>query len=153
MEPKRMLEGAWSDWRRGDKAATLSWFSEDVIFSMNLPPHVWPAGGLTTGKSALSDRLQWLLEAFEMLEYRAAYTGGDTEIGRGRVFIHLRHRLTGHEIETSFGIIAKLRDGLIVSWDELHDVHGVEAFMGVISATAADHRANDGAEGGDVSPP
>lgn len=129
----RTLEGIWAAWRRRDKAGTLSFFAGDAIFGQNIPQDVCPFGGISVGKPALSDRMQMILDQFEIVTCTGMVVGVDHDIARGQVAFHYRHKITSLDLESSMRMIIKLRGGLVVSLDEFHDVDKWRAFMRMIS--------------------
>ena len=136
-DPAPALEGIWAAWRVGNKAATLAWLADDAMYAQHIPADVVPSGGMAIGKRAVSDRLQTLLDLFETIDYDGTVTGVDGPTARGQVAFRFRHRVTGHEIEATMRMIIKVRNGLIVTLDEFHDVERIRAFMALIAYDAA----------------
>jgi ketosteroid isomerase-like protein len=135
-----VLQGSWACWRARDKAATLAHFADDVVYAMYIPQNTLPfGGGPTVGKLALSDRLQAVLDQFDTLTYAGTLGGVLGERARGLVRFHFRHRRTGEEIDGVMRHVATVRGGLIVAFEEYHDIERVKAFMRLVSHAASSH--------------
>ena len=71
-KPDEVVTGMWRAWAQQDKATTLSYCSDDMIFSLFVPEHILPFGGETKGKASVSDRLQTIIDQFETLAYEGS---------------------------------------------------------------------------------
>lgn len=135
--PDAVLVGIFQAWRRRDKAATLAFFAADAVYQMMLPTDVVPFGGETRGKASISDRLQTILDVFDTVRSDLVPGYGDGDCAHGTVSFCFRHRLTGEEIEGSMRQVIRVRDGLVVEFQEFHDLEKVRAFMRLVAYSAA----------------
>jgi ketosteroid isomerase-like protein len=137
-DPSDVLEAVWRSWRIRDKAAVLALVADDVVYAIYVPNEVLPFGGETVGKAALSDRLQSMIDQFEVLNYDGTIIGTEGDTVRGQVSYRFRHRVTGEEAEGTMRQVVQVRDGLIINFRTYKDFEGVRAFMNVVAHTAAD---------------
>jgi ketosteroid isomerase-like protein len=137
-EAQRVVTDLWAAWLARDKAGMLALCSADITYAIHIPQHTLPAGGgHTTGRAALSDRLQSLLDQFDVLFFRPKLLSVRGPVVRAQVHFHYRHAFTGEDIEGSMRQLFVVRDGQVISYDELHDVDRFSAFMRHASAVAA----------------
>ncbi len=137
MSPETALCGIWACWQVRGRTQFLTYFSADVEYALYIPQDTVPFGGVTVGKAAFSDRLQTILDQFEILNYEAVFLGATEDTARGIVRFNYRHRATGECIDGMMRHVIKLQDGLIVRIEEYHDVDRVRAFMRLVAHTAA----------------
>jgi ketosteroid isomerase-like protein len=130
---------AFSDaWSARDKAAALMFVDVDVIYAMHVPAETLPFGGLTTGRAAMSDRMQTILDQFETRRLDCQITSADADRAVAKFTYCYRHWITGEEIDGTFRVIVAVRDGLIVTLDEFHDVERIRAFMRLVAYAAVE---------------
>jgi ketosteroid isomerase-like protein len=134
-----VLVAYWKCWRQRDKAATLALITDDVEYEMFIPVDVLPFGGRSVGKAATADRLQMMIDIFDVLHYDGVLFGESEATARGRVSIHVRHRMTGQEISVSMRQVVEVRDGLLSSIKVFTDVESIRATMAMIANLASDH--------------
>lgn len=134
--PEAILAEHWRAWARQDKLATLSLCSEDMLFSLYVPEHILPFGGVTKGKPSISDRLQTIIDQFETLAYEGVVHHVEGNTVHGVVHYCFRHRVTGESIEGEMRQVVVVRDGLMVDFKEYHDLKRVTAFMRLVSESA-----------------
>ena len=139
-DPATVLRAAWRALLLRDKSAMLDLATDDIVYAIYVPNHLLPFAGETVGKAALSDRLQMMIEQFQILKYEGVVMGTEGDIVRGQVAYHFRHRVTGKETEGTMRQVVQIRDGRIASFKTYKDVEGVGAFMNVVSQSAADQR-------------
>jgi ketosteroid isomerase-like protein len=135
-EAADVVRGLWKAWQARDKAATLRFIADDVVYALFVPEEVLPFGGETVGKMAASDRLQTILDQFDTLQYGGRVTRTEGGTVYGKVGFQFRHKLTGEVIEGVMRQVIEVRDGLIVKLSEYHDVELIRAFMRLVSHTA-----------------
>jgi ketosteroid isomerase-like protein len=135
-----VLEALWAAWARRDKAATLALVTDDIRYTMHIPPEIVPFGTTanepTIGKRALSDQLQTILDIFETVAYSGRVAGMVEARIHGQVSYLFRHKLTGEEIEGVMRHVVRIEAGRIATIDEYHDVERVKAFMRLVAAAA-----------------
>ena len=135
-DPARALTGFCEAWARRDKAMALTFAADGIAYNMTVPEETLPFGGLTVGRPAMSDRLQSLLDQFDTVSFDFALTVADREMARGQATFCFRHKVTGVEIDGVMRLIAWVRGGQMVSFDEFHDVDRVRAFMRLVAHAA-----------------
>ena len=128
-----VLAAYWQCWQRRDKAATLALMTDDIVYELFVPGDVVPFGGEAIGKAAVADRLQMMIEQFELLRYEGDLLGSSGTAARGRVFIHVRHRMTGQEISVSMRQVAEVRGGLLAGLKIFTDVESIRASMALVA--------------------
>ncbi len=135
-----VIEALWAAWARRDKAATLALVSDDIRFTLHIPPEIVPFGTtpneLTIGKRALSDQLQTILDIFETIAYSGRVLGIIEGRVHGQVSYIFRHKLTGEEIDGVMRHLVRIVDGRITVIEEYHDVERVKAFMRLVAAVS-----------------
>jgi ketosteroid isomerase-like protein len=97
---------------------------------------IWPWAGVTVGRIAIAERLERVLDHFEIVEYEGHMTGADETVARGRVWFRLVHRASGHEFDAYVRHEATVRDGVIVHLEAFYDVERLRAFMRLVAAMA-----------------
>lgn len=134
--PVSVVEEYWRLWAARDRVNAVALVAHDMVFAMYIPEHILPFGGETKGKAAASDRLMVILEQFDTLRYEGEVVRVNGDTVHGQVGYAFRHRLTREAIEGSMRVVVVVRDGLIVRWDEYHDLELVRAFMRLVSHVA-----------------
>jgi ketosteroid isomerase-like protein len=134
--PADTVLGYWDAWGRRDRLAALAFCSDTITYARHIPQDVLPTGGFRDGKAAVSDTMQMIIEQFESRLYHGVLLHSDETSARGRVDFHVRHRVTGHELEASMRMF--VRDGLLVTVDELHDIERIRAYMSLIAYAASE---------------
>jgi ketosteroid isomerase-like protein len=123
---------AWRHWAARKKDAVLDLCSTSVVYALHVPKDVLPFGGVTVGKFALSERLQTMLEQFEVLQYDGEVLSEEAETARGIIRYRFRHRSTGAVTEGIMRQIVWVRDGLLTQIETFKDVDGTRASMGLV---------------------
>jgi ketosteroid isomerase-like protein len=139
-DASKVVEALWVAWAQRDKAATLALVTDDIRFTLHIPPEIVPFGSTssepTIGKRALSDQLQTILDIFETIAYSGRVAGIVEGRVHGQVTYLFRHKLTGEEIEGVMRHVVHTIDGCISAIDEYHDVERIKAFMRLVASVA-----------------
>lgn len=138
--PADVLLAVWKAWQVRNKTAILELAANDVVYAIYVPSDILPFGGETVGKAALSDRLQSMIDQFEVLEYEGTVVGINGDMVRGQVSYRFRHRVTGEVSEGTMRHVVQVQDGLVKSFKTYKDVAGIRAVMNVVAQVAADER-------------
>jgi ketosteroid isomerase-like protein len=123
---------AWRHWATRNKDAVLDLCATGIVYVLHVPKDVLPFGGVTVGKLALSERLQVMLEQFEVLQYDGEVLSEEAETARGIIRYRFRHRATGAVTEGIMRQIVWVRDGLLTQIETFKDVDGTRASMGIV---------------------
>ena len=124
-----VLEAAYAAWAAKDLQSTLACFSEDVEFTIHLPPEVIPFAGPVRGRDNLAARLQIIIDEFHFLEYVPLQITPYGEIFHSRVHFHYRHKATGHEYEGRMRHTWRIEGEHIARFEEFHDTERVRAYF------------------------
>jgi ketosteroid isomerase-like protein len=128
-----VLEALYASWAARDLDGVLSCCSDDILFTMHVPPEIIPFAGETRGKAAIVPRLQMILDEFDFLEYRPVYISDEGEVFHSLVRYHFRHKKTGYEIEGTMRHVWCVDGDQITRLEEFHDAPRVSSFFELLA--------------------
>lgn len=128
-----VLEAGYACWAARDLRATLSVFSEDVVFAIHLPPEVAPFAGEVRGRDELAPRLAAILDDFDFIEYVPLQITAEGGSFHSRVRFHYRHKQTGLDYEGTMRHVWGVEGDKIVRFEEFHDTERVRAFFRLLA--------------------
>jgi len=129
----RTFRCAVSAWANRDLDAVMRTMSDDVVHNLNVDGTLVPFAASVTGKAALREKLQLMLDTFEFGAFVTEGLKIDGSVARAQIKIIYIHFGTGERLNVSFRFIVEQRDGLIVRMDEFHDAAYLEAFVRLVS--------------------
>jgi ketosteroid isomerase-like protein len=134
---QRVFERTTTAWANGDRERTLSSMSEDVVRRVNVDGDRVPFAASVTGKPAMRERLDMMLDMFEFGSYVTESLTISGRLARARIKIIFIHRRTGERLNTSFRMLVTVRSGLITEVQEFHDALYLEAFTRLVERHSA----------------
>lgn len=139
MQPSNamVVEAAYASWAARDLNATLSCFSDDVMFAIHLPPEVAPYFGILQGRAELGARLRMILDDFDFLEYKPIQITSHGISFHSQIRFHYRHKLTGLEYDGTMRHVWRVKGDRIVRWEEFHDIERVRVYFQLLGQAIA----------------
>lgn len=134
--PQTVLTKFCQAWARQDLPGTLALAHDNVVYEMFIPQDIVLFGGKTQGKAAMSDRMQTILEQFDMLRFDVIDSKIADNAEHARVAFAFRHKVAEETISGTMRLKARVQDGLIVDFKEYHDVDKIRAFMRLVAHQA-----------------
>lgn len=117
---------AWS-------AHNLEWLASylpaDFTHVLNIPEEMHPLGGTRRGKQAVLDRLRWIFEQFDTLEFRRGGLIIDANGASADIRTHCLHRPSGLRLDVTKTNEWVLEDGWPIRLNENYDLGAFQAFM------------------------
>jgi len=111
----------------------MCFIGDNVVHILNVDGQVAPFAASTTGKAALRDKLQLLLDTFDFGAFVTDSLKVERNVARAHIKIIYMHFDTGERLNVSFRFNIAQRDGLIVHMDEFHDAAYLEAFVRLVN--------------------
>lgn len=128
-DDRRIVEKAHLLWGASDLEGLLSCFSDDIVYNVNVDGQKVPYAASAIGKDAVRQRLQLLLDTFEIQAFVIESILQTADCTKTRVLGFYKHRITGERLEIMPHFHAFVRHGLIYRLDEIQDAPYVEAFQ------------------------
>lgn len=132
-ETEKVFRAAVSAWANRDLDTLMALMAEDVVRQINVDGEVVPFAASATGKAALRQQLQLMLDTFEFGAYVTDFLKVDGNVARSRIMIIFRHIDSGETLNTRFRLVIEQCDGRIVRMAEYHDPFYLEAFMRLVT--------------------
>jgi ketosteroid isomerase-like protein len=134
---KLVVEAAYASWAARDLDATLSCFSDDVMFAIHLPPEVAPYFGIQRGRDELATCLKMILDDFDFLQYKPIQITSHGISFHSQIRFHYRHKLTGLEYDGTMRHVWRVKGDRIVRWEEFHDIERVRVYFQLLGQAIA----------------
>ena len=118
--PTDIVQSIYADFSRGDVAAIVARFHPDALVVVHAPD-ILPYAGARRG---LAEAEQWFADLgatieLDKVEAETIVASGDEVVVRG--YESGRARATGRPFATGFAHVWRLRDGLVVRFDDFID--------------------------------
>ncbi len=127
-EERSVFERAHQAWADGDFEAFMNCVTDDVLYTVNVDGQQVPYAMSAVGKTDLQDRLQLLLDTFEVMTFDVERMVHDEAFSRSLVHGVYRHRRTGEILDIKVRFNGWVRDGLLMHVEEIHDARYIEAY-------------------------
>lgn len=123
-----VFERAHLAWEAGDFARFLSYLHDDILYVVNVDGMQVPYAMSAVGKADVEDRLQLLLDTFEVTKFKIEHIVHEQEASRSLVHGVYRHRETGEVLDIRVRFRGWAKDDRLVRIEEIHDGRFIEAF-------------------------
>lgn len=144
-------------WKAQDLDLLMSYFSEDVLYLVNVDGIQVPYAMSAVGKEDLYGRLQLVMHTFDLQDYTIDRITHEGDHSRAHAHGIYRHRSTGEILDIKFSFNGWFtEDGLLARVHELHDaayLSAFEQFVQHLMAAAALHADAESANEGEVEQP
>lgn len=128
-DERKIVETAHRRWGDGDLQGFLACCTDDIVHNVNVDGEQVPYAASATGKEAVRQRLQLLLDTLDVQAFVIESQIHTAECTKTRVLGFYKHKVTGERLDIFPHFHAYVRDGLIYRLDEIHDAPYVEAFQ------------------------
>lgn len=125
---RSVFERAHQAWADGDFEGFMNCVTDDVLYTVNVDGQQVPYAMSAVGRADLQDRLQLLLDTFEVTTFDVERLVHEAEFSRSLVHGVYRHRRTGEILDVKVRFNGWVRDGLLMHVEEIHDARYVEAY-------------------------
>jgi ketosteroid isomerase-like protein len=115
-------------WEAGDFDRFMSFIAEDILYLVNVDGQSVPYAMSAVGKTDVADRLQLLLDTFDVTTFAVETVVHEACSTRTRVHGVYRHKKTGEVLDIRVRFRCWVEEGLLVRIEETHDARYVEAF-------------------------
>jgi ketosteroid isomerase-like protein len=116
-------------WAERDIDKTVSFFAEDMRFSLHVEEGHLDLAGTAVGRALVRERLQHLLNTFDFLAYVVDSAKADGPLVRTAILYFYRHKASGLMIDGRYRHVWRVENGVIQSCDEYHDAAALKAFL------------------------
>ncbi len=140
---RKIVEKAHLFWGESDLEGLLSCFTDDIVYNVNVDGKQVPYAASATGKDAVRQRLQLLLDTFEVQAFVIESIIHTAECTKTRVLGFYKHKVTGERLDIFPHFHAFVRNGLIHRLDEIQDAPYVEAFQRFVAYLEAAARKDE----------
>lgn len=123
------FERAHRSWAASDLEDFLTFFTEDVLYTVNVNALAVPYASSALGKEDVRQRLQLLLDTFTIDQFTPVLIVHEGNHWRSVVEGRYTHKQTGEILSTRIRFRASFRGPLIDRIAEHHDAAYVEAFQ------------------------
>ena len=142
-DERKIVEKAHLFWGESDLEGLLSCFTDDIVDNVNVDGKQVPYAASATGKDAVRQRLQLLLDTFEVQAFVIESIIHTAECTKTRVLGFYKHKVTGERLDIFPHFHAFVRNGLIHRLDEIQDAPYVEAFQRFVAYLEAAARKDE----------
>lgn len=115
-------------WEAGDFDRFMSFIADDILYLVNVDGMSVPYAMSAVGKVDVSQRLQLLLDTFDVTTFAVEHVVHEAESTRTRVHGVYRHKKTGEILDIRVRFRCWVADGLLHRIEETHDARYIEAF-------------------------
>lgn len=129
MDAEGIMEALFAAYAIGDLDANLAYFAPDARFAIYVDTELLPYAGEVSGRAQIRNVLEGVTRDFELLHYEAKSIVAQGAIVRCQAAFTYRHRASGEVIDGIERIEAEVKNGLITSYREFHDVERIRAFL------------------------
>ncbi|MFY0611321.1 MAG: nuclear transport factor 2 family protein [Hyphomicrobiaceae bacterium] len=136
---RRVFEQAMTAWANQDLDRALRFVSDDIVHTLNVDGELVPFAASVKGKGAMREKLELMLETFEIGAYVTDHLSVQGHVVRANMKAVYIHLASGERLITKFRYVIEQRNGLMVRINEFHDAAYLEAFM-VFIATSEKRR-------------
>lgn len=119
---------AYQAWRTRDLDRVAAVLADDFSHVIMVPATVHPLGGVSQGKAPSLARLRQIVDEFAFDAYEVEGLIAEGDHAAAQVHLRYRHALTGIVLDTTLGHFWTVRQGLVVTLVEYHDMGHVQAF-------------------------
>lgn len=127
-EERAAVLDAHTAWAAGDFARFMSFIDEDILHFVNVDGMSVPYAMSAVGKTDVAQRLQLLLDTFDVTTFVVEHLVHEPESTRTRVHGVYHHKKTGEDLDIHLRFRVWVRDGLITRIEETLDARYIEAF-------------------------
>jgi ketosteroid isomerase-like protein len=127
--PIDIVRHCFNAWSAGDLPGVMSLLSPHCIYDLHVPVDVLSYGGRHEGKDAIEACLMAIRAEFHFMAYAIGALKEDGDLVRGQITFYFRHRKTGELLDGRCRHLTRVKDDLIVSIEEFHDVEMLRAFV------------------------
>lgn len=115
-------------WEAGDFERFMSYIADDIVYLVNVDGMQVPYAMSAVGKADVQDRLQLLLDTFEVKKFKIERLVSEVDYSRSLVHAVYRHKKTGEVLDVKVRFQGWVKDGLLTRLEEIHDARFIEAF-------------------------
>lgn len=115
-------------WEAGNFPRFMSLIAEDILYIVNVDGMSVPYAMSAVGKTDVAQRLQLLLDTFDVTTFAVEHLVHEPESTRTRVHGVYRHKKTGETLDIRVRFRCWVQHGLLVRVEETHDARYIEAF-------------------------
>ncbi len=123
-----VIQSAQLAWTERDVERTLTYLSNDVVFTIHLPPDI-DFAGTCRGHAENRRMMQLILDKFLFLSRVIEKVTVSGDLARVSIYYHYLHQSSREIIHGRYWQEWEVRDGLAIRVDEYHDVPYLTAFL------------------------
>ena len=127
-EQRAVFARAHRAWEAGDFDTFLACLTDDITYIVNVDSISVPYAMSAVGKTDVQDRLQLLLDTFDVTTFALERMVHGDDHSRSLVHGVYRHKQTGEMLDIKVRFHGWVENGLLKRIEEIHDARFIEAY-------------------------
>jgi ketosteroid isomerase-like protein len=135
-DARLILDDVYASWKGGDLPATLSYFTENLVFAVHSTPNTASLVGDGMGRDDFGSRLEMFLRKFEVEEFKLQHPVTTNGVWmQSKVAFRYRHRASGWDVDGTMRHKWLFVGDEIAHFELFHDSPRMHAFYEMAAVT------------------